>query len=174
VCHLRGILAEAKDVVSKGLDEGDAKYHQVQWWFLTDDEVRKKIAPVTEGEFTPRQRLSIAILLKDAGIKYHAFLWLIRIMTAFATIVIVVGLALPLLDKLLDLRLSAGNMGSYQSVFVVGFGGLMLSIRRQYIEKRNRLQRAVRPVFANCENFEAKQARILAAFTEIDALLLHD
>ncbi len=170
VSRLQGILIKAK-----AADE-EAKYQKVpvQWWFSTDEAVREKIAPVTEDALTPSQIISITIQLKDAGIKNSSFSKLIGIMTTLAAIVIAIGLALPLLNKFLNLQLSPGNLGSYQSVFVVGFGGLLLSIRRLYVEKRNRLQRAVRMVFAIYEAFELKQARLLSVHTEVNALLVHD
>jgi hypothetical protein len=169
--RLQGILNS-----SEAADNEEAKYDQVpvQWWFSTFEEAKAKIAPVTSEQLTPEQVVSITIQLKDAGIVNLAFSWLIRIMTALAVMAIAIGLGLPLLNKFLNLQLSYGNLGSYQSVFVVGFGGLMLSIRRLYVEKRNRLQSAVRTVFAKRETFKEKEARILAAFSEIDTLLVHD
>jgi hypothetical protein len=139
---------------------------RIQWWFANEYEVRKKLSPVIEGNIGPDQLASIATQLKDAGIKDYAISMLIFTFTALAVVSIAVGLVFPGLISAFNLQLQ--NSAAFQSLFVVGFGGLFLALRRQYIQKRTRLHIAAEKVFTNRESLERKQRWLIEVLREID------
>jgi len=139
---------------------------RIQWWFANEEEVRKKFAPVIEGEVNSEQLASLAAQLKDAGIKDYAINVLILLFAMLAMFSITFGLLFPSLISAFNLKLQ--NSAAFQSLFVVGFGGLFLALRRQYIQKRTRLHIAADKVFTNKESLEHKQRWLIEVLREID------
>nr|ABB84823.1 hypothetical protein [uncultured delta proteobacterium DeepAnt-1F12] len=138
------------------------------WGFSNSGELKHQLEAGYSAELSEPQLLLLAAQLKDAAIKERSYRLIGNFMGTGTVVAVAGGLCLPLLDLEAGGMLDAGGVGALQSLLVVGLGGLLVTLRRNYVDKRGRLLVAARELVSGQHSFEDRSQLLSTALAGVD------